>query len=258
MKYIIMAFVAFNSFQRMAANKRRVAVGGGGGGIITNGLIVYYTFDTGTYTSNSLANLASGTVVYDASFSVSSSTQIVTGSAAVGDSYFSVNNNYIYRTVLTTIGLNGFTMCMWMFITSGSNAILGSIGGSAVSGPGIYSAMSGSSFVLNNASAAYGSRDVSNTVTSTWSHHAHTVTSSNIVLHYQNGSLTSPPTFVGTMSYPFTTGSFSYGCCLGTVYANNSGQYVNGGSYVGGIDDFRVYTRALSASEINQIYNKLG
>ena len=230
----------------------------GGGALITNGLIVYYTFDTGTYTTNSIANMATGTAVYDASFSVSSASQIVTGGAAFGTSYFAVNSNYIYRTALTTIGLNGFTNCMWMFMTSGSNAILGSIGGSAVSGPGIFSAMSGSSFVLNTASSAYGSRDVSNVVTATWTHHAYTVTSSNIVLHYQDGVLTSPPTNVGGLSYPFTTGSFSYGCCVGTVYANNSGQYVNGGSFVGGIDDFRVYTRALSASEIYQIYNKIG
>jgi len=200
--------------------------------------------------------MATGTPVYDASFSLSSATQIATSGSATGNAYFAVNSNYIYRTALTTIGLNGFTFCMWMFITSGSNAILGSIGGSAVSGPGIYSAMSGSAYVLNSASSGYGSRDVSNTVTATWTHHAHTVTSSNIVLHYQNGVLTSPPTFVGSLSYPFTTGSFSYGCCLGTAYANNSGQYVAGGTYVGGIDDFRVYTRALSADEISKIYNK--
>ena len=205
--------------------------------------------------------MATGTAVYDASFSVSSASQIVTGGAAVGTSYFAVNSNYIYRTALTTIGLNGFTNCMWIFMTSHNLMNLGSIGGPAAGPDGVYYQINNASsyLALNSASGYYGPQsDASNTVITTWTHHAYTITSSNIVLHYQDGILTSSPTNTGFKVYPFTNNSYSNGCCFGAVYAGTSGQYMNSGTFVGGIDDFRVYTRALSASDIYQIYNKTG
>jgi hypothetical protein len=217
-------------------------------------LIIFYTFESGTYTSTSLTNSAPNQTT-DASFNATSSTQISSTLPIIsGVSYLVINSNYIKRTVATTIGTNGFTFCFWFYYISGAG-LFAQVGGSAASGPGIYLEIGANIIYINSNSGGYGpteSRSVSTSV-NTWVHKAYTVTSGNLVSIYHNGALAASAT--GLQSYPFNNTAYGHGFYFGNGYTNNGGGYIPNGNLKANFDNIRVYSRALSASEISTLYS---
>jgi len=237
-------------------------------------LIIWYTFESGTYTSTTLSNMATGTAVVDAVFSVGSSTQIgSTLPTIIGSSYLVENastNIFINRTVATSIGTNGFTLAFWIYISSTTgDVIFAQVAGTANAGPGIFLeiASSTSAISLNSNSGGYGPTDPNtvNNYLNTWVHKAYTVTSGNLVSIYHNGALAASATGSKLYSAVFSNTSYLNGFMFGSGYCNqntttitssaSSGFVSTGGTFTGKFDDVRVYNRALTSTEVASLFN---
>jgi hypothetical protein len=236
-------------------------------------LYIYYTFQSGTYTGNTITNVATSTA--DAGFyntgsftsiagttAIGTATTTISNATLLGSSYFFNNgtNYFIHRTVTTTIGTGGYTLSFWFYYVSG-NCLLIQIGGSAATGPGIYhETFSGGIITLSSASAGYGPPEPAtynvSANTNVWVHKTYTISASNCISIYHNGVLTaSTLNLAPRRSYPFDSTAYTYGFLFGNGYTSSTtGGYTSTGTMSARYADIRVYTRALSPAEVAYLY----
>ena len=218
-------------------------------------LLLYYTFET----TNGVNLLNNKTGIYDASLS---NTAIVTTSNKKNGSqsgYFNGTGYYVTLPSTLTIGTNGFTIACWINITafpSNNTTILQLGDGNGNGSNGQFQNGNLGFYLYSNSNIqfyafAYSVSGVytSNFTPGAWYHIAYTYNSSFQSVMYVNGIAVQTITNNGT--YPFTSYPIQY------FYLGN-GTY-NGGfgnpSYNGYLDDFRLYNRVLSASEVASLYN---
>lgn len=228
----------------------------------------YYTFDASSLVGSSVPNLATGTPVYDASILAygSRTPSIITSSKVVGTG--SVNLNYLNGTNGGYVKINslnflntGLTIVCWLYLPTvgdGAWSRLIDFGSGQASNNILYSVFNGIS--IYNASV-YQPGATSGIYTS--------ATDLNVWIQ-----------FAWTMSYATTATSRTriYKNKLGTTFnatpffSDNNAQYpdisvTRNSNYIGRsnwsvdpmsnfyIDDFRIYNKELSATEIQTLFN---
>ena len=292
-----MAFVAFNSFQKMAASKKRKPAGGGGAGydiIDPTSQLIFYNLDiiaikSPSTTSTSmaapganftLANYANGVESYDGivvngvagSLTVGSlitSTKLVSGTASLyippsSSVQFRYTNNKAITTSITNLSVS-----WWMNTTSTTaNQNIWNIGGTSlradITGLGypvyvqLLSATSlkfftGSNTPSSNTLVTFTVSGITSLTTGAWNHFVITITSSGNTNVYQNSTnIANNITFVAP-NIPGTSG-YNWNA-IGTGI--NNGNYGDGIYYNGYIDNFRIYNRIITTTEINTLYTNL-
>ena len=220
-------------------------------------LCIYYAFDS--YQSNNTINLYNYAVspygTTDASFnggSVDTANYVVgTGSLNLssGSNYIIFGSNNILNTT-GFVGSNGLTFAYWFKADAAANAYIFYF---TVTGGNdkIYILIASSNTITFGTSNGGGTANTNNVTTSfsssVWKHVIWTITpttGSNCTWNiYINGTLAN--TFT-SIPYP------------SSVARNNSTIGINGGTFVGRIDDFRIYQRVLNSTEAYALYTYRG
>ena len=250
--------------------------------------LFYYTFDTSTINSSytlsstftsgmgvnpTLANIASGTAVYDGNLSFTGggpnaiSTYISTTTLKNGTASLYCSGNFSFNFSKNksaySIGTNGITFSWWMntAMTTFSSPCVWTIGGGNSqnqNGTGQYgiwcqlnSATNLTFYTYNNSSNASVTLSATcSTITNgTWQYFCFTLNSSGTANVYQNNGIIVTN---GTFYYPFTTSNINQ---WDTIAAGvNNGNFLSGNFYTGYIDNFRVYQRVITSSEASILY----
>ena len=166
-----------------------------------------------------------------------------TKKVGTGSINFQTNASYSGLSITKSVIINSFTIAGWYYMNTG------------VSYPRFFCIRAGAIFIeiylVNNSASlsqetsfASGTFSISGTFTfNTWNHMAFVYDNiGNTLKTYMNNSLISTNTFTFTS---FTSSTISVG--IDPNYPNT--QYI-----IGYVDDFRMYSYALSASNIDTIY----
>jgi len=223
----------------------------------------YYTFNKGTTYNNTLFNYASGSydgilsspnppIFSTTNYKINNQSCFFNNSTAVnGNATINTTYNYITLPSLNTSNYtNGFTTSFWFNTPSFTNNIYTAILSIGINATNLVSI----GFNGSNLNLCF---DISNTnpnfnigptiVINTWYHVAWTITPAGVHVLYINGTAYTPTsngsTFISNLTYPVYLG------------LNHNASYYY---YYGYLNDFRIYNRALSSTEITSIYNYTG
>ncbi|OHA29600.1 MAG: hypothetical protein A3G52_00705 [Candidatus Taylorbacteria bacterium RIFCSPLOWO2_12_FULL_43_20] len=201
-----------------------------------SGLVLHYSFDEG-----------SGSLITDLSGSgndttLSGTTAWVTGK--VGSSALDLGSvDNLVDSGSEVIGTNPFTICMWVYphALSANNSYFAYNSGHTFGGGILLYVITNNRIKLSTINGTITSNNNAVSLV-TWTHICTTRDPSNNGNLYANGQLTGTPNVdLGTP----TIGSENL------IFGNRAG---GGRSFKGYLDDVRVYNRALSASEIGELY----
>lgn len=202
-------------------------------------LFLYYPFDASTVNGNSVGNMATGSIVYDASLT---DTTVITNNKMSTPSLFgttNTNGTLIYK-VIPCSSFTGLSFSFWFNVSSIPTStyyflttIQDTLG--YPSGNRIYITIDTANRVNIN-----GSITTSAITLNTNYHLVFTITSGNSGKLYLNNVLQS-----AVVTYPSFVNSSGF---------NSIGRDPAGKGIIGTIDDYRLYTRILTASEVNTLY----
>ena len=216
---------------------------------ISSGLVGYWTLDEG-----------SGIVANDSSSSGNNGT--ISGSSSwstgkIGNSAFSFNGttNYIDAgsgsASLLNFGMGSYTVSSWINL-SNSNAektIIAKIEANESLGWSLRIQGSSANIWVRSGTTSYTSSNNATIPLNTWSHIVAVVDrNQNRIFTYLNGTL------IGSGVSISGFGSFDTGTDL--FIGDERASAIN--RFSGSLDDIRIYSRALSASEITDLYNYTG
>lgn len=220
--------------------------------------LLYYTFDTFTYSGNNIGNISSGALIYDASLSTGTINTIITKTGS-GSLTNNTNNGYPMKinTDINFDTITTFTICFWIYP---QRYYVGNLFGATLW------LASFSSVTQNNQTLIYGVRfTFSGTLSiysgdrvynlqgyinqSTWTHvtivqNVNTFNTTGTLLLYLNGVLTNTNTTINM----YQTNMYSTQNYIG--YMDEGFSF-----YDGYIDDFRFYQTGLNTTQINSIIN---
>ena len=260
-----MAFVAFNSFQKLASSKKRVAGGGGGENLL------YYNFESSTISGSTIKNLGNGGSTYDgtivagATFStpptsgLGRSLAISTNAGGIlSSSTTVVSAMFCSKSIVLTAGCSiAFWIKLNTFTAAHTNAQFWGIG-DLNNAPYClifrvnYSGNAGQDMTLYTPIQAI-AVDASGTyANNAWVHYVFTFSTGNVFNSYTNGVKR-----INNLAhaYPFTTNPF--GITVGGSSYYNAAPYGSTSATPGGaIDEFRVYNKALTQQQVTDVYNK--
>ena len=215
---------------------------------IDSSLILYYTFESNNINGINLGNIASGSIIYDATFNNGTTTSTTIYKVGLASLQLSTQNNQfvnINKSVNMNLNSGGFTYACW-FLANSTNGYqrIFDFGVNSESGSGIALYIDSTSgklgfFIPSIVEAISTDLYVCDGV---WRHVAWVLKTNGTYLIYINGLL------LNTWSYAYPTF---------TLTSNFIGKSNLSGDlyYKGYIDDFRVYNRALEANEISSLYN---
>jgi len=213
-------------------------------------LQIYYRFNVGDSSGTNLYNYATGSPVANAVLvngaSISTNNYKVGGASLLLNA---ANNQYVQITNLVIANTPGYSFCMWLYpdnvsswaqiFTAGTRATT-CFGLSIPNSTSLYHAI-----VTNTSTYTDNMMTLSYNYNQKWIHVAWTLTNSGIWTVYINGTL------FGTYSSKLYLNARTYTpSAIGTTLIDVGQSLFNG--Y---IDDFRIYNRALTASEIITLYN---
>jgi len=214
-----------------------------------NGLVGHWTFD-GKDMLTGQARDISGQGNHGSLVGMATSTSRVEGKVGQALNFDGVDDYIILPSGAAQIGSGDFSVSAWAYITSqtGSKTIIGSrstgLAGSQV-GYGLYTGSGGTNmkFIVDGGDTTYSEVSTANLSTG-WHHFVGIFVNGSSVTIYRDGEIETPD----TTSIP-----------SGDVTSANTVKIGAFGSanllYHGQIDDVRVYSRALTAAEILQLYN---
>jgi hypothetical protein len=238
-----MAFNSFNSINRLIKISNPVSAGSGGKNVIDSTILVfYYDFEQSGISGSTLKNIASN--AYDATI-VGNPIQTTTFKNGLASSQ-STASNYIYKTSFTNMASTNQTMCFWTRTTSNPN--FGSVI-NCYSGTSYTSYYSASFVQAYYDGTAHNLRFFVNGSTfyysfvynlNQWYHICYIKSGTTLTL-YING------TQVATTSSGQTLFSTSSSMYLGQDLAQPTYPHI------GFMDDFRIYNRAITTTELNTI-----
>lgn len=207
-------------------------------GVITNGLLSFFTFDNTIVDSVGAITL---TLTGSVSYVSGRRSQAVYLANETNSAAATFATNYLTSSYSLT---TPFSVSLWFNPTNTNRGCLISTYNSTSAfnnGVDIYIAGGAVSAAYNNVQNVGSSYSISN---GTWYHVVVTVNASNLLTFYVNGSQ------VGNQ---ITQSIYSNGLMIGCVRDGGS-MY----AYSGYMDDYRIYNRVLSGSEISQIYAGTG
>ena len=236
-----MAFVAFNSFQRMAASKKRAAAGGGGGGGLPT---LFYPFQfyiknyaTGVGVSDATASNV--TISNAKSYKVSAPGSLYNSSGATTANYYVQLSNITLPSPTV-----GFTVCFWANFSVNTNQFLFQFYQSnsyrlmLYYYGGVFSDIIGINYPYAIS-------------TNVWYHIVYLSSSTGTKLYINggpNGNGTTPNASSAGTYTSYTTVNNLIGCAFyNGVYSNGFSGYMN---------NYYYYPRVLSSAEINTIYTE--
>lgn len=206
---------------------------------LTTGLIGLWTFNGPD---------VSGSIMYDRSGQGNDGTSTGTTKLAIGKIGQAFNfdgNSYINLGNKNIFNFTDFTASAWIKPQSGAVGILGKWGTT----PYYYIEMSGNDICVRLSNSTFNTYCAGSSVIpyNQWSHVAATVNSSSLQLKiYVNSVLKGPYSLDPGQIGPYTnSNSFNIG---------NIGNALGSYNFKGSIDEVRLYNRALTAAEINQLY----
>jgi len=205
-------------------------------GTLSQGLVGHWTFDGGKMISNAADSSGNGNHGSLTNFGATS-TAVAAGKIGQGLKFDGVNDYVKIGTY--DIGGGTITTCAWVYITAatGNGAVIGDVAYfmSVTSTNGTINVTSNNNNYANSASSAI--------TNNKWNHVCAVRLDSGTASLYANGVLSGTPNQTNTIvTSAFTT-------AIGT--RGNAPAFY----FKGNIDDVRLYSRALSASEITQLYN---
>ena len=219
---------------------------------LTSGLVGYWTFDGqdtdwGTNTVNDMStNSNNGTMI-----NISTSTDAVSG--IIGQALdFDGDNNYVDvpDSASLRVADGDFSVSFWLKRDAISSVIENLVG--TENGVSNYLGWSirlgGSdtiSFYVNDGAGQKLAGGGEVLVVNEWYHFVGVVDSGNTIYYYLNGTLQDSTSLAGETAF-----EKNYGLDIGNI-ESGSNRYFNGS-----IDEVRIYDRALSVSEVTELYNQ--
>ncbi len=219
----------------------------GGNGTLNQGLAALWTFD-GADTSDKIYDRVGGHDGYIGPAGPATSSMKTIGKMGQG-LFFNGTTAYVRRAVFGSQPTSQMTLCAWVKTTALADQIILNINRSSTNivNEGIFEVKStGGIRFWDHTGAAYGftdSVDSSATVNDGNWHLACFVKNATSGTYYVDGASSGTKTAANNVSY----GSADW--VIGTNYRDGDTYFK------GSMDDVRVYNRALSASEILQLYN---
>jgi len=227
--------------------------------IDNSGLLLYYRFNSIDMNGVNLANYATGFPVYDASLSAAglvNSNDFVLDNAGfynIASGNIKINNSVLSAGSWPTI--NGISVAFWVKSNNtGTNGKILDFGNGNPSpayaffiSPSTSSGNNSFQHAVRKASAStnyYTYYTINNNI---WHHFCVTLTYDTSVNSIHNVYIDGSLYYTGTGLYPTTT---TYTFC----YIGKS-NFAADPSFNGSIDDFRLYNRIVSASEVSTLYN---
>jgi len=203
-----------------------------------SGLVAHYLMNDNLATTAVLDN----TGAHNGTATANTSAMSTVGKTSTA--FVFTNSNYVNIGNANTFGIyNGLSLSAWIFVADFNGAIYGTtmIGSDGGTQPVSWDAYNGTyqRFFINGGAGGFFTSNTSYSV-NTWYHVAVTYDSSGNGVFYKNG---------------LPDGTFSGGSMPSGSASLLIGHRQNGNTIYGKIDDFRVYDRVLSSTEITQLYN---
>ena len=213
----------------------------------TDNMIAYLKFDSGDFSGTTLANYSTGSKVFNATLSGTTLPILSTTSVKVGSGSCNIASNttqsMITLPTISSVGLTAFSVCFWFLSTN--------LGQSYrhiwCIGPDVsyYIRYQGNNLVC----LGYGIGSAYDN--GAWHHIACTISSNGVgSVYMDNVLLVSNYTFSSTFAQQSTTTWNNYIGQFTSTAPSNQSVY----AFSGNIDDFRIYSRLLTATEVGLIY----
>lgn len=212
-------------------------------------LILFYKFDLNDIQNNNVMNYATGK--YDAILNSGASIQSSDYKVGNGSLLLNSSNKQYLQLPNITPGNNGLTIAYW-FKTNDSPgwARIFDFGNGASNNNWLQSPVNGFSVFNGNVAVLQPNTSPMVFVNNTWYHSVWTLTPAT------NGSATSIWNYYinGVLIKTYSNGGYPQPTSLNSNYIGKS-NWDTDPYYNGAIDDFRLYNRVLSASEVTSLYS---
>lgn len=219
---------------------------------LTSGLVGYWTFDGGDIGTSIADRSGNGFNGYLVGTNNSTSTRKVPGRIGQAFSFGGQNTGGINLGNSASLTPSRFTVAGWIYVTapqaSTYNYIYSNTRDNCLTGLSgidfkVYTTNASLSGLICSGGTPHSVSLASAIATSTWTFVAFSYDGSNLRL-YKNGSA------VATQANTSDPGTASFNTYLGSMGNGNGTAYTLGGK----LDDMRLYNRALSSTEIAQLY----